>query len=86
MSLASTGGLNSRVDAKLSESKKASRTWYVQFEDVKNKTVVEKLSTGRVLKMIKAGLLTAKARAKASADGAYLPLVQYPEFKDAIEE
>ena len=86
MSLASTGGLNSRVDAKLSESKKASRTWYVQFEDVKNKTVVEKLSTGRVLKMIKAGLLTAKARAKASADGAYLPMVQYPEFKDAIEE
>ena len=82
---ASTGLRSSRVDAKLSETKKASRTWYVQFDDAKQKSVVEKLSTGRILKMVNAGMLTAKARAKASADGAYLPLSQYPEFTDAIE-
>ena len=83
--LGSTGVLSSRVDAMMAETKKASRTWYVQFEDVKNKTVVEKLSTGRILKMINAGLLTAKARVKASADGAYLPIVQFPEFSDAVQ-
>ena len=85
MSLGSTGLLSSRVDAKMSETRKASRTWYVQFDDAKQKTVVEKLSTGRILKMVNAGMLTAKARAKASADGAYLPLSQYQEFTDAIE-
>lgn len=81
-----TGNLSSRRDAKASQTKQASRTWYVQFEDAKKKTVVEKLSTGRILKMITAGMLTAKARAKASADGGYLPLAQFPEFTDAIEK
>lgn len=81
-----TGAVSSRRDAAGSETKKASRTWYVQFVDAKKKTVVEKLSTGRVLKMINAGIITAKARAKASADGGYLPLSQFPEFTDAIEK
>ena len=36
--------------------------------------------------MVKAGILTAKAKAKASADGSYLPLAQYPEFTEAVEE
>jgi eukaryotic-like serine/threonine-protein kinase len=75
----------SRQVAKTGEVKHASRTWYVQFQDAKKKTVVEKLSTGRVLKMLHAGMLTAKARAKASSDGAYVPLAQFPEFTDAIE-
>lgn len=80
------GVVSSRRDAAASETKKASRTWYVQFTDAKNKTVVEKLSTGRILKMINAGAITAKARAKASADGGYMPLAQFPEFTDAIEK
>lgn len=62
-----------------------SRVWYVQFEDAKGKSVVEKHTTGRVLKMIAAGTITAKAKAKASSDGTYLPLSQYPEFTEAIE-
>lgn len=62
-----------------------SRVWYVQYEDAKGKTLVEKHSTGRVLKMIAAGTLTAKARGKASADGAYMPLAQFPEFAESIE-
>lgn len=82
---ARTGEVSSRVDAKKSAKKAASRTWYVQYVDEKKKTVVEKHSTGRVLKMIKAGTVTAKARGKASADGSYLPLAQFPEFRDAIE-
>ena len=77
--------VSSRKDAKSGESKQASRTWYVQFEDAKGKTKVEKLSTGRVLKMIQAGLITAKGRAKASADGSYMPLSQFPEFTEAVE-
>lgn len=80
------GEVSSRKDAKTAQTKQASRTWYVQFEDAKKKTVVEKLSTGRVLKMINAGIITAKARAKASADGAYMPLAQFPEFTEAIEK
>lgn len=63
----------------------ASRVWYVQFEDARGKTVVEKHTTGRVLKMIAAGTLTAKSRGKASSDGAYMPLAQFPEFSEAIE-
>lgn len=76
----------SRADAKMSETKQASRTWYVRFEDVNGKTVVEKLSTGRVLKMITAGMLTARAKAKMSAEGNYMPLSQFPEFTDAVEK
>lgn len=62
------------------------RIWYVQFEDAKGKTVVEKHSTGRILKMLASGQLTAKARAKASADGSYYPLAQFPEFAKAVED
>lgn len=62
-----------------------SRVWYLQFEDARGKTVLEKHSTGRVLKMIAAGVLTAKAKGKAAADGAYMPLAQFPEFAEAIE-
>jgi len=64
----------------------ASRIWYVQFEDAKGKTLVEKHSTGRILKMLAGGQLNAKARAKASADGAYYPLAQFPEFTKAVED
>lgn len=62
-----------------------SRVWYVQFENAKGKTVLEKHSTGRVLKMIAAGTLTAKTKGKAAADGVYMPLAQFPEFAEAIE-
>ena len=62
------------------------RIWYVQYEDERSKTVVEKHSTGRLLKMLASGKLTAKARAKVSADGAYYPLAQFPEFARAVEE
>ena len=47
--------------------------------------MMEKFSTRRVVKMINAGVLTPKARAKASSDGSYLPLAQFPEFSDAID-
>ena len=77
--------VSSKKDAKLREKKAQSRTWYVQFQDAKGDTVVEKLTTGRILKMVNAGAITAKARGKASADGSYLPLAQFPEFTEAIE-
>ena len=64
----------------------STRIWYVQFEDAKGHTVVEKHSTGRILKMLAAGQLTAKARTKASADGSYFPLAQFPEFTKAVED
>ena len=62
------------------------RIWFVQFEDERGKTVVEKHSTGRILKMLASGKLTAKTRAKVSADGSYFPLAQFPEFTNAVEE
>lgn len=62
-----------------------SRVWFVQYEDINGKIVVEKHTTGRILKMIAAGVITAKARGKASADGTYLPLAQFQEFTEAIE-
>lgn len=77
--------VDSRRDAQGGQSQQASRTWYVQFENADGKTVVEKLSTGRVLKMLNAGMLTAKARAKTSSSGSYLPLSQFPEFTEAVE-
>ncbi|MCP4785919.1 MAG: serine/threonine protein kinase [Fuerstiella sp.] len=75
----------SRQVARTAKVKQASRTWYVQFQDANKKTVVDKLSTGRVLKMLQAGMLTAKSQAKVSSDGSYLPLAQFPEFTEAVE-
>jgi serine/threonine-protein kinase len=69
-----------------SSMQQTTRIWFVQFEDAKGQTVVEKHSTGRVLKMLAAGQLTAKARAKASADGTYYPLAQFPEFAKSVED
>jgi serine/threonine protein kinase len=62
------------------------RIWFVQFDDERGKTVVEKHSTGRILKMLASGKLSAKTRAKVSADGSYFPLAQFPEFTSAVEE
>lgn len=80
--------IDSRKDAKRTEKKKkkSSRTWFVQYVGSEGKPVVEKHTTGRVLKLIKAGTLTAKAKAKASASGSYMPLAQFSEFTDAVEE
>lgn len=64
----------------------ATRIWYVQFEDERGKMVVEKHSTGRLLKMLASAKITAKARAKVSADGTYYPLAQFPEFAEAVED
>jgi serine/threonine-protein kinase len=82
----STASDSKRQSRSKSGVKQSSRTWFVQFEDAKKKMVVQKMSTGSVLKRINAGMLTAKAKCKASADGSYLPLAQFPEFADAIEE
>ena len=80
--VASTQAFGSTGDAAAGST----RIWYVQFDDAKGKTVVEKHSTGRVLKMLAGGQLTAKARCKVSADGAYYPLAQFPEFAKAVED
>ncbi len=64
----------------------STRIWYVQFEDAKGKMVVEKHSTGRILKMLASGQLNAKAKTKASSDGSYYPLAQFPEFTKAVED
>ncbi|MDA1229196.1 MAG: serine/threonine-protein kinase [Planctomycetota bacterium] len=74
--------LGSMTDAAMG----ATRIWYVQFEDQRGKTVVEKHSTGRLLKMLASAKITAKARAKVSADGTYYPLAQFPEFASAVED
>lgn len=79
-----SGVVSSRADARSQKKKHSSRTWFVKYDD-KGKAKVEKLSTGKVLKLINSGTITAKARAKASADGSYLPLAKFPEFTDAIE-
>ena len=55
------------------------------IDNINGKIVVEKHTTGRILKMIAAGVITAKAKGKASSDGTYLPLAQFQEFTDAIE-
>ncbi|MEO2014585.1 MAG: serine/threonine-protein kinase [Fuerstiella sp.] len=63
----------------------SSTTWYVQYRDTEKKTIVKKMPTARVLKLLKAGKLTAKARAKVTATGYYLPLAEFPEFTETIE-
>ncbi len=67
------------------QGSKSARTWYVQYHTPEGKPMMEKFSSRRVVKMINAGILTPKARAKASSDGSYLPLAQFPEFSDAID-
>ena len=82
----SNGRVSSKVDAKRSAKKAASRTWYVQYTQPNGKLTVEKHTTGRIVKMLKAGTLTAKAKAKASAGGAYLPVAKFPEFAEIVED
>ena len=62
----------------------SNRTWYVQYHLSDGQPVMETFSSRRTLKMINAGTLTPKARAKASSDGSYRPLAQFPEFAEAI--
>ncbi|MDG2131793.1 MAG: serine/threonine-protein kinase [Fuerstiella sp.] len=71
------------VPAELIDS---SQKWYVQYRDPDGKTIVKKMGTLRVLKLLKAGKLTSKARAKVSATGYYLPLSEFAEFSDAVEK
>lgn len=82
----SAASASSAPPARESSSQQTTRIWFVQFEDAKGQTVVEKHSTGRILKMLAAGQLTAKTRAKVSADGTYYPLAQFPEFAKAVED
>jgi serine/threonine-protein kinase len=79
-------GTSSPTPVRETSAQQATRIWFVQFEDAKGHTVVEKHSTGRILKMLAAGQLSAKARAKASADGTYYPLAQFPEFAKSVED
>jgi hypothetical protein len=44
------------------------------------------MPTQRVLKLLKAGKLTSKARAKVSATGYYLPLGEFAEFGETIQK
>lgn len=79
--------VSSRQDArKNSQSKPPRVIWYVQYHDSDNNITVDKLSTNRILKMIRSGAITAKGRAKMSAEGSYKPLAQFPQFKEAIED
>ncbi|HIE97579.1 MAG: serine/threonine-protein kinase [Fuerstiella sp.] len=81
------GGRQMPVDAeKTEETIDSSQTWYVQYRDSEKKTVVKKMATARVVKLIKAGKLTDKARAKVSATGYYLPLTEFSEFTETIEQ
>ncbi len=80
----SASGLMTKPSFDAQDSKSA-RTWYVQYHTPDGKPMMEKFSSRRVVKMINAGMLTPKSRAKASSDGSYLPLAQFPEFVDAID-
>ncbi len=62
----------------------SNRTFYVQYHTPNGKPMMDRYSSRRVVKMINAGVLTPKSRAKASSDGSYLPLAQFPEFVDVI--
>lgn len=79
--------VSSKEDArKNSKSKAPRRVWFVQFEDPEGNLTIEKLSTSRILKMVRTGLITAKGKAKMSAEATYLPLSQFSEFTEAIED
>lgn len=79
--------VSSKQDARRkTNGKTPRRLWFVQFEDPEGNLAIEKLSTSRILKMIRTGLITAKGKAKMSAEASYLPLAQYPEFKEAVED
>lgn len=79
------GTVSGRTTGGSGAAPKTSRVWYIQFEDEKGRTNFEKHTTGRVQKMIVAGILTARAKGKVSADGKYIPLAQFPEFAEQIE-
>ena len=74
------------ADEETGEAGDPLQTWFVQYRDAEKNTVVKKMSTARVLKLIKAGKLTDKARAKMTATGYYLPLAEFDEFTEAIEQ
>ncbi|MDG1895998.1 MAG: serine/threonine-protein kinase [Fuerstiella sp.] len=73
-------------DEAAEETIDSSQTWYVQYRDSEAKTVVKKMATQRILKLLNAGKLNSKARAKVSATGYYLPLGEFAEFTEAVEK
>jgi eukaryotic-like serine/threonine-protein kinase len=57
-----------------------SKSWYVQQKMADGRVVIARMSTPEIMAGIKAESLDPTAKAKESANGSFLPLMQYPEF------
>ena len=62
------------------------KTYIVQYTDKAGKAQVKKLTTIQVLQAVKDGVIDAKAKAKTSAQGDWVPLAQIREFSSAVEK
>jgi serine/threonine protein kinase len=57
-----------------------SKSWYVQQKTAEGRVVIARMSTPEIMAGIKGESLDPTAKAKDSANGSFLPLMQYPEF------
>jgi serine/threonine-protein kinase len=57
-----------------------SKSWYVQQKMADGRVVISRMSTPEIMAGIKGEKLDPTAKAKDSANGTFLPLMQYPEF------
>lgn len=62
------------------------KTYIVQYTDKAGRAQVKKLTTIQVLQAVKDGVIDAKAKAKTSAQGDWVPLAQIREFSSAVEK
>ena len=71
-----------RTQAKTLAETKGDDSWFIRHTNVKGETAVSKMTTTQIRTGLKGNVLDVKAQARrASAQGEFLPLSQFPEFE-----
>ncbi|MFQ5734343.1 MAG: serine/threonine-protein kinase, partial [Planctomycetaceae bacterium] len=63
-----------------------SQNWYVSFQSRDGKHHLKRMTTEQALEAIRKGLLDTKAKGKRGKDDALLPLAQFPEFVQQMDQ
>jgi len=60
--------------------------WHIQYFDTTGKPQSKKMTTARVLQRFNSGVFDLKAKGKRKANEKYIPLSQFPEFRDVTDK
>lgn len=60
-------------------------TWFIAFRTPEGKETINRWSTPQILQALRAGTIDHKAKVKKTANDAFVPIAQYPEFEAAVQ-